>query len=135
MAHKQHRLVTPWGVAQRTMDCLMQSAWMEKDNTTTLSGHVHGHVQHLLAHRGTDRTSHAAVVDAIQILAALRFNHWSDAQHWRQQGALNLANSLAASAHADGSPIDETAALQERVWSALLAQATLVRDNGASTAR
>ena len=118
---------TPWIIAQRMVDCLMQSAWMEGGNTKELSGHVHGHLRHMQANRGADQCSHAAVFDAIQIMAAIRFDKWPESRVWRERGINQLEKSLCATGHADGSPKDGTAALRERLWMALLAQAALLK--------
>lgn len=116
---------TPWGVADRLLHLTMQSAWCSTGNTTELSGHAYGHLQHLRRTRGFDQTEQAPIIDAVQLISACRFNDWPHAQQWRDQALRRLPISLSASMYADGSPKDSPAQLYNRLWCTALAQASM----------
>jgi hypothetical protein len=118
---------TPRGVADRLLSLIMQSAWNPTLNTCELSGHAHGHIQHLRRNRGMNSSGHALLVDAVQMIASSRFAGWPDAQRWQEQALRRLPISLVAGMHPDGSPMDSPSQLYTRLWCTALAQATMLQ--------
>ena len=116
---------TPLMVAERAMTLMAQSAWYHPNNDETLSAQIYDHIEYLRNSRGPNSNSYAAIVDAVQIIACLRFSEWNCADDWLQEALSAIQGSLSATTHQDGSPTDSPVLHYERMWTAVLAQSTL----------